>query len=80
MPDNNKKFRFGYGLALSGIRLTGTDTKVSDTPNEIAVRTGNEQFVISTEEYNQIRYGNNICNDKSIADIGNILKEISEKI
>ena len=80
MPDDNKKFRFGYGLALSGIRLTGTDTKISDTPNEIAVRTGNEQFVISTDEYNHIRYGNNICNDKSITDMSNILKEISEKI
>lgn len=80
MPDDNKKFRFGYGLALSGIRLTGTDTKISDTPNEIAVKTGNQQFVISTDEYNHIRYGNNICNDKSITDISNILKEISEKI
>lgn len=60
MPEGSEKLRFGYGLAISGMKLKNFPLSPGDTPLEILEKTApilqNSHLTYTTPTYNQVRY------------------------
>lgn len=61
MNNSTEKFRIGFGLVISGLKLKGIKIDKSQTTNEILEMSRNtiqnESYSIATDGYNSIRYG-----------------------
>lgn len=61
MPEGCDKLRFGYGLAIAGMKLKNFPLSPGDTPLEILDKTAsvlqNSHLTCTTPIYNQVRYG-----------------------
>lgn len=80
MGKGKEKYRFGYGLILSWLDISGKNKKASETVNETAARINSSSFTKLTEAYNPIRYGNNDCNDQNISQLDNTLNNLRDTI
>lgn len=60
MPGGRDKLRFGYGLAIAGMKLKNFPVSPGDTPLEILDKTAsvlqNSHLTCTTPTYNQVRY------------------------
>ncbi len=80
MKNSEEKFRFGYGLFLSWLEISGKKKKASETVNETAQIINSGPFTKVTEAYNPIRYGNHKCSDENISQLDSALSDFHNTI
>lgn len=84
MPDSAEKIRFGYKLAVEGLKLCGLKIQQSDTTMEILDKSKkiimSENCQCVTEEYNAVRYGDRNFHEESIQNLSETLDEIARTV
>ena len=85
MPDGPEKLRFGYGLAVSGMKLKNFPLAPGDTPLEILDKTApilhNSHLTHTTPSYNQIRYDTSPPSQSnlSLEELQAVLEELEKR-
>lgn len=85
MSDSPDKLRFGYGLAVSGMKLKNFPLMPGDTPLEILQKTApilqNSRLTHTTPSYNEIRYDTSppAQPDLSLEELQAVLEELEKR-